>query len=71
MKTALVAGATGLAMTIAVTLMMMTVASREATATPAYSTQTKKACAFCHVNPGGGLPLNKAGQKFQAKGHKL
>lgn len=47
------------------------VAPRQAQATPAYASQTHKACGFCHKNPGGGGPLKAAGEKFKKNGHKL
>jgi hypothetical protein len=52
-------------------LATVTLAPRQATATPAYAAQTKKACGFCHVNPAGGGPRTPAGTKFEQNGHKL
>jgi cytochrome c553 len=52
-------------------LATVTLAPRQAAATPAYAGQTKKACGFCHVNPAGGGPRTPAGDKFQQNGHKL
>ncbi len=49
----------------------VTLAPRQATATPAYAAQTKKPCGFCHVNPAGGGPRNATGTKFEQNGHKL
>ncbi len=49
----------------------VTIAPRQAAATPAYAAQTKKACGFCHVNAAGGGPRNANGQKFEKNGHKL
>ncbi len=50
---------------------VVTLAPREAAATPAYAAQTKKPCGFCHVNPAGGGPRNATGQKFEKNGHKF
>jgi len=47
------------------------VSPNQAQATPTYAQQTKKACGYCHVSPGGGGPLKAAGKKFQKNGHKL
>ena len=52
-------------------LATVTLAPRQAAATPAYAAQTKKACGFCHVNPAGGGPRTTAGTKFEKNGHKL
>ncbi len=49
----------------------LTAAPRLATAKPEYAAQTKKACNYCHKNPGGGGPLTPAGEKFKTNGHKL
>ncbi len=59
--------AAGLAFAIA----GLTAAPRLAMAKPEYTAQTKKACGYCHENPGGGGTLKPAGEKFKANGHKL
>ncbi len=56
---------------LAFVLAGLTAAPRLATAKPEYSSQTGKACGFCHENPGGGGKLKPAGEKFKANGHKL
>ena len=52
-------------------LTTVTLAPRQAAATPAYAAKTKLACGGCHANPAGGGALNDRGKKFQANGHKL
>jgi hypothetical protein len=44
---------------------------KSATALPAYSSSTGKACGACHQNPAGGGPRNAFGEAFAANGHKL
>jgi hypothetical protein len=44
---------------------------KSATALPAYSSSTGKACGACHQNPAGGGPRNAFGTAFAANGHKL
>jgi hypothetical protein len=44
---------------------------KSATALPAYSSSTGKACGACHQNPAGGGPRNSFGEAFAANGHKL
>jgi hypothetical protein len=44
---------------------------KSATALPAYSSSTGKACGACHQNPAGGGPRNGFGEAFAANGHKL
>jgi len=44
---------------------------KSATALPAYSASTGKACGACHQNPAGGGPRNAFGEAFAANGHKL
>ena len=44
---------------------------KSATALPAYSSSTGKACGACHQNPAGGGPRNAFGDAFAANGHKL
>jgi hypothetical protein len=44
---------------------------KSATALPAYSTSTGKACGACHQNSAGGGPRNAFGDAFAANGHKL
>jgi hypothetical protein len=56
---------------LAFVLAGLTAAPRLATAKPEFAAQTKKACGYCHKNPGGGGPLNSAGEKFKANGNKL
>ncbi len=56
---------------LAFVLAGLTAAPRLAAAKPEFSAQTKKACVFCHKNPGGGGPLTPAGEKFKANGNKL
>jgi hypothetical protein len=46
-------------------------APKSATALPAYSASTGKACGACHQNPAGGGPRNGFGEAFAANGHKL
>ncbi len=64
--TGVLAGCAALALTAVITL-----APKEAAATPAYAAQTKKACGYCHVNAAGGGPRNANGQKFEKNGHKF
>jgi len=40
-------------------------------AKPQYAGKEKKACAFCHVKPSGGMPLTAAGKYYKAHGHSL
>jgi cytochrome c5 len=49
----------------------LTVAPRQAGATPQFAQQTGKGCGSCHKNPAGGGPLTGTGAKFKAKGNKL
>lgn len=44
---------------------------KPATALPAYSSSTGKACGACHQNPAGGGSRNAFGEAFAANGHKL
>ncbi len=48
----------------------LTIAPRQAQATPAYAAQTKLPCGKCHTTPSGG-PRNDFGNAFAANGHKL
>jgi glycerate kinase len=66
---AILAGGLGIAALIAAA--SFGVGSRQATALPAYSQQTKLGCGSCHVNRAGGGQLKALGKKFQANGHKL
>jgi cytochrome c553 len=50
---------------IAVTAMALTIAPRQAEATPQLAQQTKFPCGQCHVNPGGGGKLKPFGQKYK------
>jgi len=64
--------ATALLSAGAVVALVVTVGvMRPASATPAYTAQTKLACGACHTNPKGGGPLTAKGAKFQANGHKM
>jgi hypothetical protein len=47
----------------------LTFAPQHAAATPAYASQTGKACGSCHVSKSGGGALTAAGKAFQ-KSHK-
>jgi len=69
--TALLAGAAGLAAAVLVSGAIITVASRQAEATPQFAQQTGKPCGQCHVSPAGGGKLKPFGAKFKAKGYKL
>ncbi len=51
--------------------LIVTVAPRPASATPAYAAQTKLACGACHKSPSGGGPLTAKGATFQKNGHKF
>jgi len=66
---ALAGGLAGFAAVAMVTV--ITLAPKEAVATPAYAAQTKLACGKCHVNPAGGGPNTAFGTKFEKNGHKL
>jgi hypothetical protein len=44
--------------------------SRPANATPAFATQTGKACSQCHESPTGGGALTPYGKAFKANGNK-
>jgi len=44
----------------------LVVSPRSANATPAFASQTGKACGACHANPSGGGKLTAAGEKFKA-----
>jgi hypothetical protein len=44
--------------------------SRPASATPAFATQTGKACGQCHESPTGGGKLTQFGEAFKANGNK-
>jgi hypothetical protein len=44
---------------------------KPATALPAYSASTGKACGACHQNPAGGGPCSGLGEALAANGHKL
>jgi hypothetical protein len=44
---------------------------RPANATPAYASQTGKACGSCHVSKSGGGALTSFGKAFAANGHKV
>jgi hypothetical protein len=66
---AILTGGLGIAVLIAAA--SLAVASKQATALPAYTQQTKLGCGSCHVNPAGGGQLKAFGKKFQANGHKL
>jgi hypothetical protein len=45
--------------------------SRPASATPAFATQTGKACGQCHEVVTGGGKLTPLGEAFKANGNKL
>jgi hypothetical protein len=45
--------------------------SRPANATPAFATQTGKACGECHESKAGGGKLTPFGEAFKANGNKL
>jgi hypothetical protein len=64
----------GLAVIVAAILMVgsaISLAPRPASATSAYSQQTRLACGRCHVNPNGGGPNTAFGKAFAANGHKV
>jgi hypothetical protein len=44
--------------------------SRPASATPAFATQTGKACGQCHESAKGGGKLTPLGEAFKANGNK-
>jgi hypothetical protein len=67
-RTTLLAGAAGLAAAALVAIMSLTLAPREAAASPKFAASTGKPCAFCHSNPPA---LNTQGKEFKAKGNKL
>jgi hypothetical protein len=63
-----IAGGAAAAVALAATISLFV--SRSAGATPAYATQTGKACTQCHTTAAGGA-LTPYGGKFQADGHKM
>jgi len=69
--TAVMVGAVGIATIIVIAAMTLTVAPRQAEATPQFAQQTKLPCGQCHVNPGGSGKLKPFGQKFKDKGNRL
>lgn len=60
----------GTAATILAAATMSLTISRPANATPAFATQTGKACTQCHENAAGGGKLTPYGQAFKANGNK-
>jgi hypothetical protein len=46
-------------------------APQPASATPAYASQTGRACGSCHVSKSGGGALTSFGKAFAANGHKV
>ena len=56
---------------ILIGVMVTGIGSQPAKATAAFAGQTKKACVYCHVSPGGGGALTAAGKKFKASGNKM
>ncbi len=46
-------------------------APQQASATPAYASQTGRTCGACHVSKSGGGALTAFGKSFAANGHKL
>jgi hypothetical protein len=46
------------------------ITSRPANATPAFATQTGKACGQCHQSATGGGKLTPVGEAFKANGNK-
>jgi mono/diheme cytochrome c family protein len=46
-------------------------APQQASATPAYASQTGRACGACHVSKSGGGALTAFGKSFAANGHKV
>ena len=64
-------GACGVAATILIAAMAVTVSPHQAQALPAYAAQTGFACGRCHVNPAGGGPNTAFGKAFAANDHKV
>jgi hypothetical protein len=58
----------GLTSVLVASASLVTVAQREANATPQLAQKTGKPCGFCHTKPPA---LNAEGKKFKANGHKL
>ncbi len=50
---------------------IITIATQQARALPAYAQQTGLACGGCHSNPAGGGALTPTGQQFKDNGHKM
>lgn len=67
MKATLFACTAALAATLLIG-MGVTLAPRQAAATPQFTQQTGKPCGFCHTQP---PTLNDQGKAFKAKGNKL
>src|SRR3954449_7155356 len=61
----------GAAVAIGAVIGSVCVVPRPATATPAYASQTGKACGSCHVSKSGGGALTSFGKAFAANGHKV
>lgn len=61
----ILAGAAGVAATLLIAGAALTVAPREAAATPQYASQTGQPCGACHVSPGGGGKLTARGEAFK------
>jgi cytochrome c553 len=59
------AGAAGVAATVLIAGAALTLAPRQAAATPQYATQTGQPCGACHVSPGGGGKLTARGENFK------
>ncbi len=64
-------GGAGFAAALLLISAAVSIAPREAGATPAYASATGLACGQCHTNPSGGGALTDFGKSFQANGHKL
>ena len=60
----------GTAATILIAGTTSLIISRPASATPAFATQTGKACGQCHESAAGGGKLTPTGEAFKANGNK-
>lgn len=67
----LIAGASAFAIVALASAVMLTASSREASAKPEFTAQTKLPCGQCHSNPAGGGALTATGKKFKANGNKM
>lgn len=66
-----VAGVVGVGAAVLAAALALTMAARQAEATPQFAAQTKLPCGQCHASPAGGGKLKPFGERFRAKGNKL